>query len=86
MKLRDLLSNSPQRAKARRRVPSSREFRAVELGADELMSRLEWVLRDRPRALRNVRNQYRRFCCQLYVRLQRAERQSGIRTRRGRAA
>jgi len=86
MKLRNLLSNSPQRAKARRPVPSSREFRAVELGADQLVDLLEWTLRGRSQALRSLRTQYRTYCLRLYARLQRAERQSGIRTHQGRAA
>lgn len=36
--------------------------RALNLGADELMSQAEWALRSRPRALRNVREAYTRFC------------------------
>lgn len=49
-----------------------REERAVELGPAELMVLLEWALRNRPRAVRNVRRSYREFCVALYRRLERA--------------
>jgi hypothetical protein len=48
-----------------RRFPTDRQLRALELGADELHNRLEWSLRDRPRALRNARLRYRQFCISL---------------------
>jgi hypothetical protein len=54
-----------------RRFPSRRHLRAVEIGADELMARVEWEFRQRPHALRNVRTQYRRFCVSLLARLER---------------
>ena len=56
------------------RFPSKRESPAVELGADELISRLEWVLRDRPRALRNARRRYADFCRHEYQHLKQAGR------------
>jgi hypothetical protein len=69
-----------------KRFPSRRRLRAVEVGADQLVGLLEWVLRGRPRALRNLRTRHRDYCFRLYAELERAERQSGIRTRRRRAA
>lgn len=45
--------------------PSALQIRALELGADELMGRLEWILRDRPRALCNARMRYQCFCASL---------------------
>lgn len=48
--------------------------RAEEIGPSELMALLEWELRDRLRALRNVRREYRAFCLRLYRRLARARR------------
>jgi len=56
----------------RRRFPTPRELRAVELGADELMARLEWELRCRPRTLQSVRARYRRFCAESLSRLERS--------------
>jgi hypothetical protein len=47
------------------------EQRAVELGADELVNLLEWEFRERPIALRNARERYRKFCAGLYRQLQR---------------
>jgi hypothetical protein len=47
---------------APRSFPSSQEIRAVEIGADELVSRAEWALRRHPRTLRNVRRAYLRLC------------------------
>lgn len=48
--------------------------RAEEIGPSELMALLEWQLRDRPCALRNVRREYSGFCLRLYRRLVRARR------------
>ena len=56
----------------RHRFSSPRQLRAVELGADELIARLEWELRNHPRALRNLRRAYRRFCWDLLAKLERA--------------
>jgi hypothetical protein len=59
-----------RKAKRFRRFPSVPEQRAVEIGADELHTRLEWELRGRPRALHNLRRSYRALCLNLYRRLQ----------------
>jgi len=45
---------------------------ALKRGVDELESRLEWVLRERPRALANARRRYQDFCLLLYGRIERA--------------
>jgi hypothetical protein len=55
-----------------RRFPSDRETRAVCIGVEELVGLLEWRLRKRARALRNLRREYSRLCLSLYSRLQRA--------------
>jgi hypothetical protein len=57
-----------------RRFPSRRQIRADELGADELMAQLEWVLRDRPQALRNARACYRKYCNSVLARIERFDR------------
>jgi hypothetical protein len=41
---------------------SKRLARALELGADELMNRADYSLRDNPRALARVKWAYRKFC------------------------
>jgi hypothetical protein len=51
-----------------------RQQRAVELGADKLHELLEWVLRNRPRALRNARLRYHRYCVSQLRKLDRSER------------
>lgn len=56
----------------RRRSPSRRERRAVQLGADELISLCEWSFRSRPRTLRNLRRAYRDFCSFLLEKIERA--------------
>lgn len=45
---------------------------ALKRGCDELQSRLEWILRERPRALANARRSYSNFCLWLYGRIERA--------------
>lgn len=50
--------------------------RALELGADELHGRLEWLLRDRPRALRGARQRYKDFCNSTLRRIERTGRGS----------
>lgn len=45
---------------------------ATKRGCDELQSRLEWMLRERPRALANARRRYLDFCLWLYGRIERA--------------
>ncbi len=47
---------------------------ALKRGADDLQNRLEWVLRDRPRALANSRREYEAFCLRLYLKIERAVR------------
>ena len=59
-----------------RRFPMPGQLRALELGADELHARLEWVLRNRPRALLAARKRYQGYCCVTYARLNRAQRSS----------
>jgi len=46
----------------------------VELGADELMARVEWELRDQPDALRKQRRKYIDFCMDLCRELYKARR------------
>jgi hypothetical protein len=57
----------------RRQFPSAVRRRAEELGPVELMTLLEFRLKDRPRSLRNVRREYSNFCLSLYQRLERTE-------------
>jgi hypothetical protein len=45
---------------------------ALKRGADELQTRLEWFLRERPRALANARRRYLDFCLRLYGGIERA--------------
>jgi hypothetical protein len=45
---------------------------ALKRGVDELQSRLEYLLRDRPRALKRARRQYVEFCLRLYRSIARA--------------
>ena len=45
---------------------------ALKRGADELQNRLEWVLRNRPRALKMARRRYREFCLRVYRAIGRA--------------
>lgn len=40
-------------------------------GVDELQARLEWALRDRPRALENSRRRYKTFLRLIYRHLER---------------
>jgi hypothetical protein len=47
-------------------VAAERLEAALKRGADELQARLEWELRNRPRALKNARQQYQSFCLRLY--------------------
>jgi hypothetical protein len=48
-----------------RRLPSRRQIRALQLGADELIARFEWEFRARPTKLKNLRERYRGFCARL---------------------
>ena len=50
--------------------------RALELGADELMNRIEFTLSNRPRALQSARKIYRRACRKLFGALERHHRGS----------
>ena len=58
------------------RFPSARQTRAVGLGVNELHARLEFVLRDRPIALRNARTRYFRTCYSLWSYLLRGAREA----------
>jgi hypothetical protein len=49
-----------------------RNERATEFGPVELVTLLEWELKHRPRALRNVRTKYKKFCLELFQRLEKA--------------
>jgi hypothetical protein len=60
------------RKRQQRRFPSRRESRALEIGCDELMNRVGYVLRRRPRALRNIRQAYTRFCSFILRKIERA--------------
>jgi hypothetical protein len=59
-----------------KRFPTPRQQRALDIGADELHSRIEWVLRNRPQALRNARRRYQEFCSSLLRNLSRSQRQT----------
>jgi hypothetical protein len=52
----------------------SRTEQALKRGVDDLQSRLEYLLRDRPRALRFARQRYVRFSLMLYSAIERAMR------------
>lgn len=52
---------------------SAREV-ALEYGADELMNRAEYILRDKPRALARVKRAYCDFCSLAYRVIERAGR------------
>lgn len=45
---------------------------ATKRGCDELQDRLEWLLRERPRAIKTARKRYRDFCFRLYDAIERA--------------
>jgi hypothetical protein len=55
----------------RRRFPSRREIRALNIGADELMNIASWVFRKDPSALKNLRREYRSFCSSLLRKIER---------------
>lgn len=66
---------SPSKRFARKRscrFPTVRQVRAIDLGADELHARLEWQLRNRPKALRNARRRYASFCYRALTEIERA--------------
>jgi hypothetical protein len=48
---------------------------ACKRGIDELENILEWLLRDRPRALAIAKHEYEGFCLKLYRKIQRAQRE-----------
>jgi hypothetical protein len=50
----------------------ARREAALKRGVDELQARLEWFLRERPRALANARFAYAEFCVRLYRQIERA--------------
>jgi hypothetical protein len=47
---------------------------ALKRGVDELEGRLEWMLRERPRALKTAKRKYREFRFRLYGAIERAGR------------
>lgn len=53
---------------------ANRKEAALKRGTDELQSRLEYLLRDRPRALKFARERYVRFALILYGAIERAVR------------
>jgi hypothetical protein len=52
----------------------SRTELALKRGADDLQSRLEYALRDRPRALKFAQERYVRFTLMLYSAIEKATR------------
>jgi hypothetical protein len=52
--------------------PGERTEAALKRGVDELQTRLEYALRDRPRALRFARERYVKFALALYRAIERA--------------
>lgn len=61
-----------QRRGSRQQIFFTRKSqRALSLGPVRLMEDCEWSLRNRPRALRNARQAYRRCCLTLYSALER---------------
>jgi hypothetical protein len=67
-------SKPDTRSRLSRREVRVEEFKeaALKRGCDELQSRLEWLLRERPRALANARQRYADICISIYVRIERA--------------
>jgi hypothetical protein len=59
-----------------RKFPTKRQSRAVELGANELHTLLEWKLRNCPRALLAARRRYQKFCFDTLSRIERIGRHS----------
>lgn len=57
-------------------VRKSKDEAALKRGVDDLQNRLEWVLRNRPRALINAQAEYRAFCLRVYNKIQRVTRGS----------
>ena len=56
-------------------MKATRKSEAVlKRGVDELQNRLEWVLRNRPRALENSRREYAAFSLRPYLKIERAMR------------
>jgi|HubBroStandDraft_1064217.scaffolds.fasta_scaffold131058_4 hypothetical protein len=47
---------------------------ALKRGVDELEARLEWMLRERPRALKTAKRKYQEFCFRIYGAIERAGR------------
>lgn len=56
------------------RYRTQRRERALERGADELMSLCEWALRDWPRKLKRARRGYALLCLRLDRAISRAQR------------
>jgi hypothetical protein len=51
---------------------ADRREAALKRGTDELQNRLEYLLRDRPRAVKSARERYVRFALILYRAIERA--------------
>lgn len=65
--------DSPATARpATTRRPSAAREAALKRGADELHARLEWALRQHPRALATARREYTDFCLRLEGKIGRA--------------
>jgi len=62
---------SPANPVKRTKLQPADMDRALELGADELMNRIEFTLSNRPRALHSARRIYRRACKKLLGALER---------------
>jgi hypothetical protein len=72
LSLRELKRADCRHSKRRSRAMPGDEAAALKRGADELQTRLEWALRDHPRALKRARQRYKDFCLRLYRAIKRA--------------
>lgn len=66
----------------RRSFPTPGQVRAPEIGCDELIARLEWELRSRPKRLETVRQAYTVFCARLLETLEKVRRRNSEGSRR----
>ena len=55
-------------------MAGNRTEQALKRGVDDLQNRLEYLLRDRPRALKFAQQRYVRFCLTIYSAIERATR------------
>jgi hypothetical protein len=51
----------PPKGKCKQSWPSGREIQFEKFDIDSLLSSCEWILRNRPRSLRNLRAQHRAY-------------------------